>query len=63
MFTKIRSDRGVIDWAARPNDLNNLLKALKDMINVHFSMEVKSFSEISEDPERNPILYRTGHFH
>lgn len=63
MFTKIRSDRGVIDWAARPNDLNNLLKALKDMINAHFSMEVKSFREISEDPERNPILYRTGHFH
>ncbi len=63
MFTKIRSDRGTIDWAARPNDLNNLLKALKEMINAHFSMDVKSFGEISEDPERNPILYRTGHFH
>ena len=63
MFTKIRSDRGTIDWAARPNDLNNLLKSLKEMIDAHFSMDVKSLGEISEDPERNPILYRTGHFH
>ena len=63
MFTKIRSDRGMIDWAARPNDLNNLLKSLKEMIDAHFSMDVKSLGEISEDPERNPILYRTGHFH
>jgi len=63
MFVKIRSDRGVLDWAARPNDLNNLLKSLKDMINVHFSMEVKSFAEVDIDPEKNPILYRTGHFH
>ncbi|NQU10308.1 DUF4159 domain-containing protein [bacterium] len=63
MFTKIKSDRGLLDWETRPNDLNNLLKSMKQMINVDFSMEVKSFGEINGDPEKNPILYRTGHFH
>ncbi len=63
MFTKIKSDRGLLDWAARPNDLNNLLKNLKQMINVDFASEIKAFDEISADPEKNPILYRTGHFH
>ncbi len=63
MFTKITSPYGEIDWAARPNDLNNLLKALKQMADVNFSSDVRSFAEISPDPERNPILYRTGHFH
>ncbi len=63
MFTKITSQYGEIDWAARPNDLGNLLKSLKQMSDVNFSCEVKSFAEVSADPERNPILYRTGHFH
>ncbi len=63
MFIKIKSDHGLLDWAARPNDLNNLLKDLKQMINVDFSYEIRSFDEISADPEKNPILYRTGHFH
>src|SRR5712671_6836534 len=31
MFTKIKSDRGLLDWASRPNDLNNLLKSMKEM--------------------------------
>lgn len=63
MFTKISSDRGMVDWNARPNDLNNLLKSMKQLINVDFSMEVKSIDEISTDPEKNPILYRSGSFH
>jgi hypothetical protein len=63
MFTKISSDRGMVDWNARPNDLNNLLKSMKQLINVDFSMEVKSIDEVSTDPQKNPILYRTGHFH
>jgi len=63
MFTKISSDRGMVDWNARPNDLNNLLKSMKQLINVDFSMEVKSIDEVSSDPEKNPILYRSGHFH
>jgi pimeloyl-ACP methyl ester carboxylesterase len=63
MFTKISSDRGMVDWNARPNDLNNLLKSMKQLINVDFSMEVKSIDEVSTDPQKNPILYRSGHFH
>jgi len=63
MFTKISSDRGMVDWNARPNDLNNLLKSMKQLINVDFSMEVKTIDEVSSDPEKNPILYRSGHFH
>jgi len=63
MFTKITSSYGEIDWAARPNDLNNLLRALKQMSDVDFTCEAKSFGEVDANPERNPILYRTGHFH
>jgi hypothetical protein len=63
MFTKITSQYGDIDWAARPNDLNNLLKSLKRMSDVNFTCEAKSFAQVDPDPERNPILYRTGHFH
>ena len=63
MFTKLTSPRGPLDWATRPNDLNNLLKNMKDMVNVNFITEVKSLAEVNPDPEKNPILYRTGHFH
>ena len=63
MFTKITSSYGEIDWAARPNDLNNLLKSLKKMADVNFTCEARSFGQVDTDPERNPILYRTGHFH
>jgi hypothetical protein len=63
MFTKIRSDLGPLDWAARPNDLNNLLRGMKRMIDVNFASEVKHLREVDVDPDRNPILYRSGHFH
>ncbi|MEI8233260.1 MAG: DUF4159 domain-containing protein [Verrucomicrobiota bacterium] len=63
MFTKIKSDRGAVDWSARPNDLNNLLKSMKQLINVDFSMEAKTIGEIDTNPDSNPILYKTSHFH
>ena len=63
LFCKIKSQYGPLDWAARPNDLNNLLKSMKGMLNVNFSMETRDLMEISANPEKNPILYRTGHFH
>lgn len=63
MFTKIKSNRGLVDWAARPDDLNNLLKSMKGMMDVNFACEAKTLAEVSTDPEKNPILYRTGHFH
>ena len=63
MFTKLTSQYGEQDWNARPNDLNNLLKSLKDMSEVDYDFEAKSFGEIDVDPDRNPILYRSGHYH
>lgn len=63
MFVKLKSQHGLIDWASRPNDLNNLLKDMKGKINVNFSSEAKSLAEISTDPDKNPIIYRSGHFH
>lgn len=63
IFTKMQSPYGLIDWASRPNDLGNLLKGMKEKIDINFAFESKPFSEISTDPERNPILYRSGHFH
>jgi len=63
MFTKLTSQYGEQDWNARPNDLNNLLKSLKNMADVDYEFEAKSFSEISADPDMNPILYRSGHYH
>ncbi len=63
MFVKIKSQYGLIDWASRPNDLGNLLKGMKKNIDVNFALECKSLSEVSTNPEHNPILYRSGHFH
>lgn len=63
MFVKVTSKYGLLDWASRPNDLNNLLKGMKDKIDVNFMMECRGFAEINTDPEKNPILYRSGHFH
>ncbi|MDD4623072.1 MAG: DUF4159 domain-containing protein, partial [Kiritimatiellae bacterium] len=63
MFTKLTSQYGEQDWNARPNDLNNLLKSLKEMSEVDYDYEAKSFAEIDVDPDRNPILYRSGHYH
>lgn len=63
MFVKIKSQYGLIDWASRPSDLNNLLQSMKEKIDVNFSSEARFFSEINTDPEKNPIVYRSGHFH
>lgn len=63
MFVKIQSKYGTVDWASRPNDLGNLLKGMKSKIDVNFHFECKPFAEVNTDPEKNPILYRCGHFH
>ncbi len=62
MFTKIRSDKRMLDWATRPDDLNNLLRELKTGMDVHLACEIKSLEEIDTDPERNPVFFRSGHF-
>ena len=51
-----------IYWNATPNDISNLLKGMKDKADASYHTEIKTMAEISPDPERNPILYRTGHY-
>ncbi|MDD2599463.1 MAG: DUF4159 domain-containing protein [Kiritimatiellae bacterium] len=51
-----------IDWNATPNDVNNLLKSMKEMIDVKYSVQVATLSEVAADPAKNPILYRSGHY-
>ena len=49
-------------WNATPNDVNNLLKSMKDMIGVNYNMQIKSLGEVSGDAGKNPILFRSGHY-
>lgn len=63
LFVKLTSERGALDWNSRPNDVNNLLKALKKTADVDYRHEVRAWRDVSADPEKNPILYRSGHFH
>jgi hypothetical protein len=51
-----------LDWNATPNDVNNLLKSMKDMIDVNYSVQVATLSDVSGDPSKNPILFRSGHY-
>ena len=62
MFTKIKTGH-LLDWCATPNDVNNLLKSMKGMMNINYTMEVKSLTEIDPTPQNNPIIYRSGHYH
>jgi len=49
-------------WNATPNDINNLLKGMKDAASADFRMDIRQLHEISTDPEKNPVLYRSGHY-
>lgn len=49
-------------WNATPNDINNLLKGMKDAAGADFRMDIRRLNEISADPEQNPVLYRSGHY-
>ena len=51
LFTKLKSSRGPLDWNTRPNDLNNLLKAMKETIDVNFSLEVKPLRAVEVEAE------------
>ncbi len=49
-------------WNATPNDVNNLLKNLKEFADISYNMDVKGLGQISVDPEQNPVLFRSGHY-
>ena len=51
-----------IYWNATPNDVNNLLKSLQEQSDINYSMGLKYLKEISPDPEKNPVLFRSGHY-
>ena len=50
-------------WNATPNDVNNLLKGMKSQTEANFQMDIRTLGQISEDPEKNPVLFRSGHHH
>ncbi len=60
LLTKVRS-ADAEDWARTPNDLKGLLESLSAEMNVHFSSNIKTFDEVSADPTKNPVLYRSGY--
>lgn len=60
LLTKIKSQDDE-DWTRTPNDVKGLLEWISAQMNVHFSSNIKSFSQISVDPAQNPILYRSGY--
>jgi len=60
LLTKIRTNDPE-DWTRTPNDVKGLLEWMSREMNVHFSSNIRSFSQISTDPAQNPILYRSGY--
>jgi hypothetical protein len=54
--------QGDKNWNATPNDVNNLMKGMKDMIGVSYKAQVATLEQIDVDPAKNPILYRSGHY-
>lgn len=51
-----------IYWNATPNDINNLLKNMKDQVNADYKMDARTMAEVNPDPKENPVLYRSGHY-
>ena len=49
-------------WNATPNDVNNLLKGMKAQTDANFQMDIRTWAQISDDPEKNPVLFRSGHY-
>ena len=60
LLTKIATSDAE-DWTRTPDDLKGLLQWMSKEMNVNFSANVRRFSEISSDPQKNPILYRSGY--
>jgi hypothetical protein len=52
-----------IYWNATPNDVNNLLRSMKQQVNANFQMDIRTLADVSPEPEKNPVLYRSGHYH
>lgn len=60
LLTKIRSGDAE-DWTRTPNDVKGLLEWVSGEMNVHFSSNIKAFTEVNPDAIKNPVLYRSGY--
>ncbi len=60
LLTKIRTNDPE-DWTRTPNDTKGLLEWMSREMNVHFTSNIRAFTQISTDPAKNPILYRSGY--
>lgn len=60
LITKIRT-ADAEDWARVPHDLKRLLEMMGNETGAHFGSNIKSWSEVSTDPGKNPVLYRSGY--
>jgi hypothetical protein len=49
-------------WNSTPNDVNNLLKCVKSLVDANYQMEVKGLDEVDPNPEQNPLLFYSGHY-
>ncbi|MCX6998260.1 MAG: DUF4159 domain-containing protein [Kiritimatiellaeota bacterium] len=47
---------------ATPQDLDSLLAEIKARLNLAYRMESKTLDEVDPQPEKNPVLYATGHY-
>ena len=43
--------------------MNNLLKGMKQQVDANFQMDIRTLEQVSDDPEKNPVLFRSGHYH
>lgn len=57
LFVKLRMGRD-----ATPTDLGDLLAEIKTRVGLAYRMEIKSLDDIDANPEKNPVLYSTGHY-
>lgn len=60
----VHAQQGTADqrWNSTPNDINNLLKRLKERLDANYTMDIKTVGELGADPDRNPIVYYSGHY-
>ncbi len=62
LFVKLKTDNPR-HWNVTPGDLDDLLAEVKARVGLAYRMEVKSLDDVDSNPEKNPVLYTTGHYH
>ncbi|MBI5397584.1 MAG: DUF4159 domain-containing protein, partial [Verrucomicrobia bacterium] len=60
LLTKIRTSDPE-DWTRTPDDLKGLLVFMSKEMNVNFSSDIRTFSQISTDATKNPAIFRSGY--